>query len=542
MQKKLFFLPFRTLFLMCIIFNFQFSIFNAYAQRCLPPSAFATIETNNISARLKNNGTHFFYDEAEFEVPKGSGKTSFFAASLWLGGLDNLDQLHLAAMRYGSRGDDFWAGPLSNAGMEAGSYYNKFWKVTKEEVELHKLCFNDPSAHPFYVIPASIKNWPAHGRTLQYNESYYLAPFVDVDGDGIYMPELGDYPKIPGDEALFFMMNDDCGTHTETGGTALGVEIMCMVYAFNAPDEALQNTLFMSYLIRNKSTNDYKDFHLGWLVDFDLGYGYDDYIGCDSSLNLAYVYNGNEIDGSGQSHAYGENPPVQGAMFLNQKMNSFMTFNNEPGSPQSDPYVASQYYYYLTSKWNDGLPLTYGGTGYNPESTDCTKFVFSGNPVAGTGWTEKTPNGPGSTPNEPRDVRGLMATAPRTLAAGESIKIDITFPFARDNGKNNDPLTLLKERAQIIQEYYNQHLGVEENIVSNNKFLLYPNPSNGQFMVKCEKVIERIEIFDMMGRKVFADTPNVQTKQMNTHLPQGFYMYRAILENNAVCSGKIIVQ
>ena len=36
----------------------------------------------------------------------------------------------------------------------------------------------------------------------------YLAPFVDVDYDGLYNPALGDYPDVMGDQAIFFIFND----------------------------------------------------------------------------------------------------------------------------------------------------------------------------------------------------------------------------------------------------------------------------------------------------------------------------------------------
>jgi len=100
----------------------------------------------------------------------------------------------------------------------------------------------------------------------------------------------------------------------------LGVEILGMAYAYNLPDSALQNTIFLSYDIKNKSVQTYHDFYFGYFIDYDLGYAED----CDTMLNLSYVYNGNEIDGSGQPWAYGANPPVQGTVFLKQKMSFFL--------------------------------------------------------------------------------------------------------------------------------------------------------------------------------------------------------------------------
>ncbi|MCL2247191.1 MAG: T9SS type A sorting domain-containing protein [Lentimicrobiaceae bacterium] len=539
MKKKLFIITVSLFFSLFLISSF----FPCSAQ-CLAPTNKTYININDINATIKTNGTLFFDEGAGFEVPKGSGKKTLFSASLWLGGLDEQDNLHLAAMRYAQIGNDFWAGPISNGGAAAGSYYDKIWRVTKEEIEYHKAHHGDP----YYITPLSLLDWPAHGREM-YQESYYLAPFVNVAGSERYEPELGDYPLIRGDEALFFMLNDDCGSHTETQGVPLGVEILCMVYAFNDPDDDLQHTLFISYEIRNKSDNNYKDFHIGFFSDFEIGYGYDDYIGCDTLLNLGYGYNATIIDGDGEIYAYGENPPAQGAMFLNKKMSTFAYFNNGSGAT-SDPTISYQYYNYMKALWKDQTPFTYGGTGYDLPS-DHTKYMFSGDPVTKTGWTELTPYGPESSPNSPNDRRGLLAAGPYMLSAGESVCIDIAFPWAQAEKNNIASVALLKQRANTIQQFYNAQnyedfcftmVGIKDNINNHNELIFFPNPSNGHFTVNSKTIIESIELYDVVGKKVFSDTPQVSTPQISTDLPQGLYFYRVVTKDNAIHSGKILVQ
>jgi hypothetical protein len=61
----------------------------------------------------------------------------------------------------------------------------------------HVNAINDPN----YEIPKGIKNWPAHGDVSK-GQAANLAPFIDVDNDGVYSPELGDYPSIPGTRCL----------------------------------------------------------------------------------------------------------------------------------------------------------------------------------------------------------------------------------------------------------------------------------------------------------------------------------------------------
>jgi len=490
-----------------------------------------------------------------FEAPKGSGKSTIFTSNLWLGGVDNQGNLYVAAQKFCQKGFDFRLGPQTNdyilkdtviAGVTttvktySDAYIQKYyhtWSVTPAEIEYHKNHYADPG----YVMPWAIANWPAHGRT-QFGESANLAPFVDADGNGVYSPITGDYPKIRGDQTVFFIIND-ADKHTESGSIkSIGVDILGMAYAFNSSDAALQNTLFLSYELRNKGSNTLYDFYFGFWTDFDIGYANDDYVGCDTTMNIMYGYNGTEIDGNGEAWAYGENPPAQGAMFLNQKMSAFVYHNNDQ-SGVGDPIYAIHYYNFLRALWMDNSPMTYGGNGYG--GTERTRFMFSGDPVTNTGWTELTPNGPGSTPNTPGDRRGLMSAGPFTFPAGGKLTVDIALPFARtDGGKSAvSSLTLLKQYAPALQEYFNANiLGIQENKSNETTLLLYPNPSNGQFTIASEKIIESVDLYDLLGKKLFSDTPNVQTAQLSTHLPQGFYIYRVILQDKTVTSGKIVVQ
>ncbi|MCL2290530.1 MAG: T9SS type A sorting domain-containing protein [Bacteroidetes bacterium] len=521
---------------------------------------FDYLEANNIKAHIDpiapfmglgfSQGSNHF----QLEAPKGSGKSTIFTSNLWLGGLDQQDHLYVAAHKYGMYGRDFFLGPITNDYTMideqkefSDAYIQKYyhtWKVTKAEIEYHKAHYADAG----YVMPREIANWPAHGRT-QHGEGWNLAPYKDVDGNGWYTPWSGDYPEIRGDEAVYFITNDAMGAHTESGSSReFGLEILGMAYAYNSSDEALQNTIFLSYVLQNKSTNDYKDFYFGFWSDFDIGYYGDDYIGCDTLLNLMYGYNGKEIDGNGEAWAYGANPPAQGAMFLNQKMSAFMF---DMPSPVGAPYTAMGYYNMLQAKWwSGGHSLTLWGNGYGGSTQ--TKFMYSGDPVTQTGWTELTPNGPSSTPNTPDDRKGVMSAGPFTLPAGKSLCIDIALPFARSfEGNHINSVTLLKQYAQTIQQFYNNQnfehncsniIGIKENTIYNDKLLIYPNPSNGQFTVTCEKIIESIELYDMLGRKVFADAPKVQTTQINANLSKGLYIYRVVLQDHSVRSGKIVVQ
>ena len=328
---------------------------------CLPASSSNELTVNNVRAYIMTGGTMWFKEVAEYEIPKGSGKTSMFCSALWIGGLDSNGQLKLAAVRFRQKGEDYWTGPLKLVG--AGTTkdmcikFDKHFKITRAEVDEHISSYNTSG----YVMPASIANWPAHGDA---GYSYYLAPFKDVNENGIYDPENGDYPYydvsndlcpwtedniaraaehalprtpedilyygndwhnsngmiyadhvLKGDETLFWIFNDNAGPHSESDGNPIGVEIRAQAFGFATNDE-LNNMTFYSYEIINRSTYTLTETYFSQWADPDLGYAYDDYVGCDVGRGLGYCYNGSNVDGSGQNWAYGDQPPAVGVDFF----------------------------------------------------------------------------------------------------------------------------------------------------------------------------------------------------------------------------------
>ena len=189
------------------------------------------------------------------------------------------------------------------------------------------------------------------------NVSNYLAPFFDVDGDGEYQPESGDYPYydfdnelcprtikaknpgqnylslptmetsagivkggilsdqvLKGDQTIWWVFNDMGNTHTETGGQPIGLEIRAQAFAFSTNDE-INNMTFYSYEIINRSTYELRETYFSQWVDPDLGYAFDDYVGCDVKRGLGYCYNGDEADGPGAG-SYSGIPPAVGIDFF----------------------------------------------------------------------------------------------------------------------------------------------------------------------------------------------------------------------------------
>ena len=309
---------------------------------CQPSRAQSDLNINNVRTTILGGGDMWWdLNTARYEVPKGSNRHSMFAGSLWLGGLDEGNQLKLAAMVYRSRGNDFWPGPLSTDGLasvtkDVCDKYDRHWIITREQVELHRgwlFCKNDPDCDvgtkfPGYEgsIPDIVKFWPAHGVDAEL--PYTLAPFIDLDGDGRY-DYNEDYPAydldraydcrqketdvLYGDQTIWWVYNDRGNVHTETNAGAMGFEIRAQAFAFATNDE-INNMTFNNYRIINKSTFRLTNTYFSTWFDADLGNYLDDIIGSDIPRGLGFVYNA-DIDDEGPI-GYGVNPPAIGFDFF----------------------------------------------------------------------------------------------------------------------------------------------------------------------------------------------------------------------------------
>lgn len=272
-----------------------------------------------------------------YEVPKGSGSYSIFAGALWMGGQDVNGQLKLAAATFGTGGNNYWAGPLNTTTAEIDpatcAKWDKYFKITREEVDAFVAWFESGKTDPSdYKVPKSILEWPAHGD-VSLGQDFYLAPFYDRDGDGVYDPEgSGDYPyydlkgnidcrkvrdiRLFGDETFWWVFNDKGNVHNDPTSPAIGMEIRAQAFAFSTNDE-INNMTFYNYELINRSTFTLTNTFFGQWVDCDLGYAADDYVGCDVQRGLGYAYNGDAFDEDGNGViGYGNQPPSVGIDFF----------------------------------------------------------------------------------------------------------------------------------------------------------------------------------------------------------------------------------
>ncbi|CAN5421959.1 hypothetical protein BH09BAC5_BH09BAC5_05270 [soil metagenome] len=84
-----------------------------------------------------------------------------------------------------------------------------------------------------------------------------------------------------------------------------------------------------------------------------------------------------------------------------------------------------------------------------------------------------------------------------------------------------------------------------QSYTQNNSVGIYPNPTNGKFIIKLENFSgkSQTELYNMLGEKIFADEfLNNEMEIDLSNQPKGIYSYRIFDENGEVSSGKVVVQ
>jgi hypothetical protein len=476
---------------------------------CLPGASRFDQQINNVRAALLTSGDVWWdLSDGVYIIPKvlpGTGAkavSSIFTGGVWLGGKDPVGNLKLAATLYRRGTDtDFWPGPLTdNNGTTKKltcDQWDKHFVVYRTDIDsLRKLWTAAVAAAggditraviPEGVIPERVKGWPADRNRFFFEINRFPLPitlqgygrFHDENTNNIYEPDKGDYPIIEvrgckvdvyPDEMIYWIYNDNGGVHNiAKKSEPIQMEIQVQAFAYQTNDE-LNDMTFQRYKLINRAKTDIDSMYFAMFVDADLGCYTDDYVGCDTSRSLAYYYNQDELDGTtgtvcdGGVNTYGDKVPILGIDYFrgprdaNDKelgMSSFTYFNNTLGGPlaaTTDPTTAIECYNYLTGKWKDGTPFTYGGTGYNPGSTRIIKYAYLDAPdkTGGNPWSMCYPTPAPTT----YDRRTIQATGPLLLKPGKVNELIIGVPWVPDQKYPCPSIKRLQEADDIAQALF----------------------------------------------------------------------------------------
>ena len=507
------------------------------------------LEANNVRALVNCFGNQFehpdFPDEYGYFVPANSEIPGIFLTRLWLTGMDDQSNIHSSAEHSFTNTEDFWAGPVAEQyDSTYKSRWYKIWNLTKEQIEYHKENWNKPGYEP---IP-DILSWPGNGDVTN-GEAEQIAPYFDKDNDGVYEPLQGDYPKIRGDQCVFYVLSDEY-RNEEIESRSFGAEIHAMAYSFDCEeDSALYNAIFFNYQLFNRSDTAYHDCFFGYFTDWLLGNGWDNYTGCDTILNSYFCYNGDNYDESwygtdDTAWGYEHHPPALSVSFLNKTMTNFRLFGG-PGL-LSYPYIDYQFHNSQKGILPDSTHITYGGWGFGGSTP--TNYMYPGNPLDTlNGWTELTAG------NSPSWQNGLGSHGPFTFSPGDELSFDIALVFGRDfTGNNLTSVNTLKERIETVRFYYENDstpcggtfsLG-KHNYYSGIAPLLYPNPVEDIVYIDglSSGKENRIRLYDLMGRCVLdRNYSSVRVTIPVGHLQEGLYIV-LINNGNQVFTQKVVKQ
>ncbi|MCX6160396.1 MAG: hypothetical protein NTV87_03540, partial [Ignavibacteriae bacterium] len=418
------------------------------------------LNNNNISAYFQNTGIFNQNTAATnspgLEWPKGSNKFACFTAGLSIGcGIEGQYAQTMASYK----------GEYS-----PGTYINGIY-TTNSDFKMYLVRMGDnANNNPDYA------NW--------FKMIPYGAPYKDVNLNGQYDNGI-DIPGQPNSgETIFYSMTDgDLAQHSVGEGFGGGitnplmkVEVHFTAWAYNTA--GFEDLQFIRWVVINKGNKNWDSTFTGIVVDPDLGDANDDYIGCDTNLNLGYCYNADNND-----MIYGANPPVFGmdyfrspvikrAGFPNDTLGltSFTFFTGTASGgppcetdPNGEPVPA---YHMLQGLKKDRTP--YMDITKTPPKR--TKFCYYGEPETSLGWTEYTgsmQNCNGDTtgtiisPNPPGDRRFILSSGRLDFKVlPNDTQTIIVGQMVQRGSSNKNSITRLKRLSKNAQTIYDLNFDV----------------------------------------------------------------------------------
>ncbi len=502
----------------------------AYAQ-----TSFPQVDINSTRAISYDNG--FFFNNLNLN---SAGYTMnceevhcpsmIYGLGFWFGGIDQNDSLRVSASLFNIT--SFSAGPYSsNSSYDLPAYTNAYqpaiWIVKREDIVHHIDNFSNSQ----YQIPESILNWPAHGDPVL-GTSNNLAPFVDVDNDGIYNPFNGDYPCIKGDMASYIILNDHRPV-SNPAGSSMGLELHVMTYQFSS-ENFIDSTTFLELKVINRGNRIYNDFKSAMFVDFDLGGQEDDYLSVFPNKNTFFVMNGDNFDAPfGSYPGFLENPPAAGIRVLNSNLIHGAKFGNiaESGNlvPVHMPNSTNHFWAYLNATWLDGSPFVQGsGYPFNPDSTySPTNFAFGNNAYYSEGGQVFS--------NFQFNPRGFVSFVGQVLLPTQDMQLDFAI-FMNWQGDYIENMHGLYSYADSVLLFYSENIvnescitGVSSIDLQTDSFVrIFPNPAQSEFFIQFQNMQPHVvRVYSTLGvlvheQNVFAGEQIVQISTKN--LAIGMYI------------------
>ena len=491
------------------------------------------------------NDSDFFY-ENEYSTPL------LFAGGLWVTAQDESRNQRVAITDYGATNGyfDFQSGPIGTGGNFTSSmYFCRSFKVTKDQVSAHLDDLADGTLNQ--PIPA-VMEWPGRNNAMMPATAFDLdlAPFVDVNEDGIYQPELGEVPDFHADEAIWWVTNDYV-EHLESGSfLPLSVDVQVLAQAYKGPGHPAEKAQVYSVKLINRSDISLDSLSVSlWVDPWAITCELPPEFGTIPSRNTVFSYqpvseNPDSVSLSTCRPSYLESSPIVFFKILSSSLNGEAAIVRNSGinyrlyGDGSRPNI--HFYERSHGRWDDQSPLTVGGSGYG--GTQPTNWAFFGNPADNSSWSTCQ----NDSLIDPRFV--LNANLHEKFNPGDEFETNYSVFVVDGEPVACQDIDALIPTLDSITDY------VQNTVVSSNRtpravieaLSLKPNPARDVFEISLgvgQEALHSATLFDGLGRVVEQYSPNELNGTINVaHLPRGTYSIVARDTKGEMYRSRVVLQ
>ncbi len=474
--------------------------------------SYKKIDANQISTYFKNTGE--FNNNFETGGPGfqwGPGRYARLISRLVIGAVSGTDTLI-------SVGGEFQPGYIDVNGIPHGREDSVY--------RVYKIIKGDTTGSDY-------RNWPS--------------------GQGAYVKDNGK-PFVIGDQTLFSAYTDGY-SDAHIYNAPLKANILETDWAFDLYGP-MGNAVFSEFRIINRGTSVWNDFYAGIYTDDDIGESTDDKVCNDSTLNIGYTFNSNNI-------SYGSAPPAV-AFDVMSGMARY-TGNSDDSVVIYKPYTSNRR---IVKRGYKNLYLS----SFNPllnmhpvigDPLDTKEYynLMKGLKKDGSTWINPSTNLPTKFPCENfggGDYRFIISSGPVNVNPGDT-QTFITGQLIARGSTNLTSVIFLKSSAAAINNLFKSNFNttfvndpVIVNIPDNYKlYQNFPNPFNPVTKIKFSLAASGnidLTVYDMSGKvaavlaKGFHDAGDKEVTFDGSNLPSGIYFYKLTIKNLSATLKMVLVK
>ncbi len=569
--------------------------------RTVNPSSY--IHVNDISTRMDPfgfmiGGPDISYSNTEDQI------STIFTGNIW----------HHAVAADGSEAGTYTQYPN---GTEEYSIYGmtdeawkKTWRTSRKHIENHQEDFADGSIDE--VIPHAILTWPSIGNPHLRGEfnarldlSRKLAPFADVNDDGIYNALDGDYPIIKGDEYVI-RFHDEISADND----AISFVVMESMYAYHRDDRDIDNSSFVETQTIYTGSKSLSEYYQAIWIDFDLGCYLDDQIATLEDMDAIYAYNRNAEDANCPPPlaSFGSEIPVQSVSLLDQELYSTAVSRAvSPANPVCDNPLDVPEAALIKGLHVNGSPQYIGTDSCDVLGDSITRFAYPGDPSDADAWSMCSPAAQAIA-----DLRAICSSRSTTLSANDfttstyllytsppvphpcpsadewkdglqkvrchykqgwlesqrsdhdtvtvfssTISTELTAPlgdlYTWDTDEDTRTIIVLEPGIYTVEVISDLGCRIKQSYIvikttstadlSERQYQVYPSPSTGAFhIVSNDSEPMYLEIYDLSGRSVHKEAINGSVHRDFSSWSSGIYVIRLVDKSGSTFVQKWVKQ